>query len=293
MVLGPAWTRGEIEKPAGERNHGSWTSLVYTEEQQARLGVDERGEKVAAAPSSPAPAAREEVPEPEENELEPPEGLKDMGMFFVKIYTAAQQARLGVDELGYREGQFGEMAGTIIPKEPKQPAEGSRPKCGLIGPAWTRGEIEKPAGEKDMGGWVAGVYTAEQQARLGVDEMGKPVENAKFLISPGYVTALLGSPKLLDNLCVQFFNKFDRNNNGTLEFEELVTLTRHLHQSLSVPDEDVEGLVRKALEETGSTAMSKEQFPDFFAGILRESLSPKQAADGLEQTAKVEPAAAA
>ena len=62
------------------------------------------------------------------------------------------------------------------------------PEVGAIGPAWTRGEIEKPAGTKDMGGWTAGattsvppasmleslrlspshqVYTAEQQARLG------------------------------------------------------------------------------------------------------------------------------
>ena len=43
-------------------------------------------------------------------------------------------------------------------------------------PAWTRGEIEPPAGEKDMGGSIAGVYTEEQQARLGVDEGGDKVE---------------------------------------------------------------------------------------------------------------------
>lgn len=41
-----------------------------------------------------------------------------------------------------------------------------------IGPAWTRGEIEAPAGEKDMGTWRAAVYTEEQQKRLGVDEFG-------------------------------------------------------------------------------------------------------------------------
>eukprot|EP01046_Picozoa_sp_COSAG06_P079845 COSAG06_NODE_27225_length_597_cov_3.471888_1_plen_33_part_10 len=28
---------------------------------------------------------------------------------------------------------------------------------GAVGPAWTRGEIEAPAGERDMGGWTAGV----------------------------------------------------------------------------------------------------------------------------------------
>jgi len=41
------------------------------------------------------------------------------------------------------------------------------------GPAWTRGGVEAPTGTKDMGGWVAHVYTKEQMARLGVDEDGK------------------------------------------------------------------------------------------------------------------------
>lgn len=49
MVVGPAWTRGEIERPAGTKDMGSWTAAVYTPEQQARLGVDEQGNKVPAA----------------------------------------------------------------------------------------------------------------------------------------------------------------------------------------------------------------------------------------------------
>ena len=44
--------------------------------------------------------------------------------------------------------------------------------CGALGPAWTRGELERPVGTKDMGGWTAAVYTEEQQARLGVNEDG-------------------------------------------------------------------------------------------------------------------------
>ena len=44
-----------------------------------------------------------------------------------------------------------------------------------IGPAWTRGEVERPAGEKDMGSWTASVYTAEQQARLRVTADGTAV----------------------------------------------------------------------------------------------------------------------
>lgn len=47
-------------------------------------------------------------------------------------------------------------------------------------PAWLTGDIEAPAGEKDMGGWVARVYTPEQQTRLGVDAMGEAPLAAKL-----------------------------------------------------------------------------------------------------------------
>mmetsp|Transcript_88002 Transcript_88002/g.152463 ORF Transcript_88002/g.152463 Transcript_88002/m.152463 type:complete len:670 (+) Transcript_88002:59-2068(+) len=46
--------------------------------------------------------------------------------------------------------------------------------CTGTGPAWTRGDIEQPAGFRDMGTWHAAVYTPEQQQRLGVDESGNP-----------------------------------------------------------------------------------------------------------------------
>ena len=107
-VLGPAWTRGELEAPAGEKDMGGWIAAAYTAEQQARLGVDEQGNP------APKPAARTMV---------------------------------------------GGGAGSI-------------------GPAWTRGGMEAPAGEKNMGSWTAAVYTAEQQARLGVDEQGAAVSAA-------------------------------------------------------------------------------------------------------------------
>uniref|UniRef100_A0A6C0C2X8 Peptidase metallopeptidase domain-containing protein n=1 Tax=viral metagenome TaxID=1070528 RepID=A0A6C0C2X8_9ZZZZ len=45
-----------------------------------------------------------------------------------------------------------------------------------LGPAWTRNEIEKPQGERDMGGWISYVYTEEQQQRLNVDEYGKQLD---------------------------------------------------------------------------------------------------------------------
>lgn len=49
--------------------------------------------------------------------------------------------------------------------------------AGSVGPAWTRGELEPPAGEKDMGGWTATTYSSQQQQQLGVDENGQLVDN--------------------------------------------------------------------------------------------------------------------
>lgn len=43
-------------------------------------------------------------------------------------------------------------------------------------PGYLLGEIEKPLGEKDMGGWTMRVYTPEQQSRLHLDAEGNKVE---------------------------------------------------------------------------------------------------------------------
>jgi len=51
---GPGWTDPAstgIDPPAGEKDMGGWFMNVYTDEQHARLRVDETGE--AAAPSQP------------------------------------------------------------------------------------------------------------------------------------------------------------------------------------------------------------------------------------------------
>merc|ERR1712113_943137 len=92
-----------------------------------------------------------------------------MGPYTDAVYTAEQQARLGVDE-------YGKTTDTATPTNGTPPAVvGGQ---GGIGPAWTRGEMERPAGTKDMGPYSIAVYTAEQQARLGVDEYGKTTDTA-------------------------------------------------------------------------------------------------------------------
>lgn len=63
--------------------------------------------------------------------------------------------------------------------------------CGTVGPAWTRGEVEAPAGERDMGTWKAAVYTDEQKRRLGMDSDGGSFDSDVL----GDVTALSAEEK--------------------------------------------------------------------------------------------------
>lgn len=51
-------------------------------------------------------------------------------------------------------------------------------------PAWIMGDIEAPKGEKNMGTWTRGIYTKEQQERLGVDEDGNPKSIKANVILP-------------------------------------------------------------------------------------------------------------
>jgi len=133
---GPAWTRGELERPADTHDMGRWTRAVYSEEQQQRLAVDETGQPRGEAsvpqmaprsttadefgwtaqrspsivgteslPGAPAGAPIEfniGSPRGEFNQqpVEEPEGLRDLGYRSERFYTTEQQDRLGVDDIG-------------------------------------------------------------------------------------------------------------------------------------------------------------------------------------------------
>jgi hypothetical protein len=128
---------------------GGWAAAVYTEEQQLRLGVTEDGSPLNTA--GPGGAHKEQ---------------------FTVVSDGGQPAssRAGFSSTGYRE-EFTVYDGGGQAASAPAPAPAL---AGTTGPAWTRGEIEAPAGEKDMGGWAAAVYTEEQQQRLGVTEDGSP-----------------------------------------------------------------------------------------------------------------------
>merc|ERR1719487_2382147 len=134
--------------------------------------------------------------------VEKPAGEKDMGGWTAAVYTPEQQQRLGVDEMGQKVPAKNEPLtlgidpGFVKEQQEKQEEQEKKPlvggmKSGSIGPAWTYdSSVEKPAGEKDMGGWTAAVYTTEQQQRLGVDEMGQKVQKPLTVgLDPDFVKA--------------------------------------------------------------------------------------------------------
>ena len=103
MVLGPAYTHGEIEAPAGERNMGSYTIAIYTEEQQKRLGVDENGE----TPPEIIECDFGRVLEPEVVLLLPPEleaDLQNLERVHSATTTRTKKADVLVNGLQYIQG---------------------------------------------------------------------------------------------------------------------------------------------------------------------------------------------
>jgi hypothetical protein len=118
--VGPAWTRGEIEAPAGEKNMGTWTAAVYTEEQQARLGVTEMGEPLAAAPATAvADAAAAAEPKTEWAELvgldgaEAVEAIKKERADLASVSTFPEGGMMTMDWREDRVRVFVDAAGKV------------------------------------------------------------------------------------------------------------------------------------------------------------------------------------
>jgi len=179
--LPPPWLLGGIEAPAGEKQIGKGTFSVYTEEQQARLGIDETGNKIepnTAAGAEGAIKVGAVGPAWTRGEMEAPGGEKDMVGYVVAVYTEEQQARLGVDEKGNTVDVAAAAAAPAAAAPAPAPAKiGGGMKIGqVVGgdhrPQWMKDGTEGPAGIKDMGTWKKGIFTVEQQDRLGVDEDG-------------------------------------------------------------------------------------------------------------------------
>jgi len=195
-----------------------------------------------------------------------------MGSWTAAVYTAEQQKRLGVDESGKKV--------QAAPAPVAMVSSSRTTKCGVVGPAWTRGEMEAPAGLKQTGTFTSRVYTAEQQARLGVDESGNkaaPPEPMPVAITPQYAAALLSSPKLLSDLCMSYFKKYDTNKSGVLELGEIKILCQDLHESLGLSFSNVDDEAIKAsitpFSKGAQAQLLAEEFPAWFTMVMQDSIS--------------------
>ena len=56
LIIGPSWTWGGMEKPSETKDMGTWQALLYSKEQQARLGVDEWGHSTRTQEPTLVPA---------------------------------------------------------------------------------------------------------------------------------------------------------------------------------------------------------------------------------------------
>eukprot|EP00931_Biecheleriopsis_adriatica_P106749 TRINITY_DN81129_c0_g1_i1.p1 TRINITY_DN81129_c0_g1~~TRINITY_DN81129_c0_g1_i1.p1 ORF type:complete len:337 (-),score=58.11 TRINITY_DN81129_c0_g1_i1:34-1044(-) len=147
---------------------------------------------------------------------------------------------------------------------------------------WTPGVMEYPA---DVNG-----YSEDQQLRLGVDAQGNRIQLPERMqgysavpapqpslhrtITPGYAASLLSSPKVLAAMCQQYFRKYDQNQNGVLEVEELIPLTMELRQSLGVPFMSDESAIRASMAQCGASteALSYDEFYAWFAQEMQRDL---------------------
>ena len=193
--LGPAWTQDEAtEPPAGEQDMGGWVASVYTDEQQAQLNVDLWGDipdvepdaepvtMVLDAGALAAADARAQAAGESGAGCCVAYGLVSRGAECCHEFTTSTVPEDCALPAGWVGGGRRYHASTCT--ETKQLAQYSL----------AAEPCEAPAGEQDMGGWVATVYTDEQQVRLGVDLWGEPVDElvvggGQKIVAPGQADA--------------------------------------------------------------------------------------------------------
>lgn len=93
-------------------------------------------------------------------------------------------------------------------------------------------------------------------------------------ITPGYASAVLGSPNLLAALCKQYFAKHDVDLSGFIEMGEAVSLVAELHQGLGLPQEllDSREVAASIAQFTHAAALSMEDFSLWFPAQLQRAL---------------------
>lgn len=110
-----------------------------------------------------------------------------------------------------------------------------------------------------------------------------PIPSLLRTITPGYMAALMSSPKVLRKLCSQYFTKYDSNSKHILDLNQLARLCEDLQNSLAVPiglePEELKHSI-KAFSESGQCSLNLDEFCRWFPSILGlEPLSPQDVQD--------------
>jgi len=88
-----------------------------------------------------------------------------------------------------------------------------------------------------------------------------------------YVETLLTSPIMFKHVCQEHFEKFDENENGMLEWEEIVALTGSLYSSfgLKQPSDEILRAFFNNSDENQDGSLSEPEFRKFFESFLRHA----------------------
>lgn len=117
---------------------------------------------------------------------------------------------------------------------------------------------------RDNGGHAG---RAASDLRESCSSVSKPIDPD----DSEWVKTLLWNPTLFKNHCMSCFTKFDRNQNGTLEWTEVVELVREVSDELGL-EEPKEQNLKKIFEKKDANhdgVLSETEFAEFFESYLR------------------------
>ncbi|CAK0889895.1 unnamed protein product [Prorocentrum cordatum] len=90
-------------------------------------------------------------------------------------------------------------------------------------------------------------------------------------IAPGYTTALMASPAVLDTLIRCYFRRYDADQSGFLEYSEVLQLTQDIVQVMAVPFMPEGHHLRPSIVQfsaTGRDSLSLDEFRLWFPTVL-------------------------
>ncbi|CAK0889896.1 unnamed protein product [Prorocentrum cordatum] len=127
-----------------------------------------------------------------------------------------------------------------------------------------------PVTLEEFCGWLPRVLGMDVQ--VSDDEAEEPqTARPRRGIAPGYTTALMASPAVLDTLIRCYFRRYDADQSGFLEYSEVLQLTQDIVQVMAVPFMPEGHHLRPSIVQfsaTGRDSLSLDEFRLWFPTVL-------------------------